>query len=285
MPDRQAPELRSEWGESLARQDYKRDFRERDAQVRGRDSWKLERRQHFEEQSSPSWEAVLRGDWDEALRLLENRREALLEIGREDEERQSFFHRVRVVEKPLTAYLQWELHSLRIRAECGERISIVNAEALADSEEFGPLPEIVILGGRTLYQVLYSATGIPIGAIRYTDPDLVLRWESYIEDLHRTGEDVLTYFDREVAHLPRPHRSGATWQTRTVGAAADPGARVPRCPDRRPTTSSRQGTSAEASTSTAPRTARTPPRHPASCRPTYAASSTASTNSACSTPS
>ncbi|MDH6710502.1 tetratricopeptide (TPR) repeat protein [Kitasatospora sp. MAA19] len=223
MPDRQAPELRSEWGESLARQDYKRDFRERDAQVRGRDSWKLERRQHFEEQSSPSWEAVLRGDWDEALRLLENRREALLEIGREDEERQSFFHRVRVVEKPLTAYLQWELHSLRIRAECGERISIVNAEALADSEEFGPLPEIVILGGRTLYQVLYSATGIPIGAIRYTDPDIVLRWENYIEDLHRTGEDVLTYFDREVARLPPPTQKRSNVADAHSGSSGGPG--------------------------------------------------------------
>ncbi|MFJ8627480.1 ATP-binding protein [Kitasatospora sp. NPDC093550] len=213
MPDRRVPELRPEWGETLARQDYKRDFRERDARVRGRDSWKLERLQHFEEQGSASWAAVLRGDWDEALRLLEGRRPALLEIGRQDEERQSFFHRVRVVRKPLTAYVQWELHSLRIRAECGERIRIVDAEALADSgdEEFGPLPEIVVLGGRTAYRVLYSETGVPGGAVRYTDPDLVLRWEDYLKDLYRVGEDVHSYFAREVAHLPPPvpaqHRS------------------------------------------------------------------------------
>ncbi|MFF2542730.1 DUF6879 family protein [Kitasatospora sp. NPDC058063] len=204
MPDRRAPELRAEWGEVLARDDYKRDFRERDALVRGRDSWKLERRQHFEEQGSPSWEAARGGDWDEALHLLEGRREALREIGREDEERRSYFHRVRVVELPLTPYLRWELHSLRIRAECGERIHIVDATTLAASEESGQLPEIVILGGRTLYQVRYSETGIPVGAIRYTDPDLVRRWESYITDLHRAGEDVLVYFDREVAHLLPP---------------------------------------------------------------------------------
>ncbi|MEE1786404.1 hypothetical protein PUR71_26385 [Streptomyces sp. SP17BM10] len=209
MPDRPAPGLRPEWGETLARQDYKRDFRERDAQVRGRDTWKLERRQHFEEQGSPSWDALLRGDWDEALRLLEARREALLELGREDEERQSFFHRVRVVEKPLTTYLHWELHSLRIRAECGERIRIVDAGALAGSERSGPLPEVVILGGSTLYRVLYSETGTPVGAIRFTDPDLILRWEDYIRDLYRTGEDVRTYFANEVARLPHPHGSGA----------------------------------------------------------------------------
>ncbi|MFE6049357.1 ATP-binding protein [Kitasatospora sp. NPDC056446] len=212
MPDRRAPELRSAWGEALSREDYRRDFRERDARVRGRDSWKLERRQHFEEQGSASWQAARRGDWSEALRLLEGRRAALLAIGREDEERQSFFHRVRVVEKPLTAYLQWELHSLRIRAECGERISIVGAEALADSEggEFGPLPEIVVLGGRTLYQVRYSETGSPVGAIRFTDPALVLRWEDYVKDLHRAGEDVGAYFEREVAHLSPPVRNRST---------------------------------------------------------------------------
>ncbi|MEU3567815.1 DUF6879 family protein [Kitasatospora sp. NPDC036755] len=212
MPDRlpaqHAPELRPEWGEILTRDDYRRDFRERDALVRGRDSWKLERRQHFEEQGSPSWEAARRGDWDEALRLLEGRREALREIGREDVERQSFFHRIRVVEQPLTTYLQWELHSLRIRAECGERIRIVGTAVLADSEEFDQLPEIVVLGGRTLYQVRYSEKGIPAGAIRFTDPDLVRRWEGYLADLHRAGEDVLAYFDREVAHLLPP-----TWKS------------------------------------------------------------------------
>ncbi|MGW1177410.1 DUF6879 family protein [Kitasatospora sp. NPDC002543] len=212
MPDRlpaqHAPELRPEWGEILTRDDYRRDFRERDALVRGQDSWKLERRQHFEEQGSPSWEAARRGDWDEALRLLEGRREALREIGREDVERQSFFHRIRVVEQPLTTYLQWELHSLRIRAECGERIRIVGAAVLADSEKFDQLPEIVVLGGRTLYQVRYSEKGIPTGAIRFTDPDLVRRWEGYLADLHRAGEDVLAYFDREVAHLLPP-----TWKS------------------------------------------------------------------------
>ncbi|GHF63234.1 hypothetical protein GCM10018790_46340 [Kitasatospora xanthocidica] len=225
MPDRRAPELRSEWGEVLARHDYKRDFRERDARVRGRDSWKLERRQHFEEQGSASWEAVRRGDWGEALRLLEGRRAALLEIGREDEERGSFFHRVRVVERPLSAYLQWELHSLRIRAECGERIRILDAGALVDSgaEEFGPLPEIVILGGRTAYQVLYSETGIPVGAVRYTDPDLVRRWEDYIKDLHEAGEDVLSYFDREVAPLPPPTQNWSTVADENGGSTGGPG--------------------------------------------------------------
>ncbi|MFJ1795780.1 DUF6879 family protein [Kitasatospora griseola] len=202
MPDLLVPALNPEDGCRLTREEYRRDFRERDARIRGRDSWKLERRQYFEEQNSPSRAALQRGDWAGALRLLEDRRGALEAVGREDEERGSFFHRVRVVERPLTAYLQWELHSLRMRAECGERVRIVLAEDLA--EDSGPLPEIVVLGGRTLYQVRYTATGGPDGAIRWTDSERVGPWQEFIRSLYRQGEYVASWFVREVAPLAPP---------------------------------------------------------------------------------
>ncbi|KDN86603.1 DUF6879 family protein [Kitasatospora cheerisanensis] len=202
MPELRAPALKPEWGCRLDREAYRRDFRERDARIRGRDSWKLERLQYFEEQNSPSRDALRRGDWEGALRLLEERRGTLEAIGREDEERGSHFHRVRVVERPLTGYLQWELHSLRMRAECGERVRIVPAEDLADGLD--PLPEVVVLGGRTLYHVQYTPTGVPDGAVRHVDPELVGAWEEFIGSLYRLGEDVASWFAREVAPLAPP---------------------------------------------------------------------------------
>ncbi|MGC9540104.1 hypothetical protein [Streptomyces sp. UG1] len=48
----------------------------------GAGPWKLECRQHFEEQGSPSGDAVRRGEWERSLR---------------------------VVEKPVSPYVQWEL--------------------------------------------------------------------------------------------------------------------------------------------------------------------------------
>jgi hypothetical protein len=204
MFDLRAPALPAEQGERLIREIYKRDFRQRDAEIRDRDSWKLERRQHFEEQGSASRDALRRGDWEESLRLLEERRDDLLASYREDESRGSFFHRVRVVEEPLTPYLQWQLHSLRQRADCGERVRVVGADMVAASENAGLLPEVVILGGRTLYQVLYTDSGVSDGAVRYTDTELIGRWESYIKQLYGAGEDVVSYFDRQVAHLPPP---------------------------------------------------------------------------------
>ncbi|MFD7896394.1 DUF6879 family protein [Streptomyces sp. NPDC059743] len=204
MLDLRAPTLPPELGERLVRDVYRRDFRERFAAIRNRDSWKLERRQHFEEQGSASRDALSRGDWDEALRLIEEQREDLLASVREDERRGSRFHRVRVVEKPLTPYLQWELYSLRQRAECGGRVRTISAEAVAASEGHGLLPELVVLGGRTLYEIVYTESGVPNGAVRYTDSEIVGRWESYIKELYGAGEDVESYFAREVAHLPPP---------------------------------------------------------------------------------
>ncbi|MFE3602617.1 DUF6879 family protein [Streptomyces sp. NPDC059096] len=204
MLDLGAPALRREQGVRLSGESYKREFWERDEAIHDRDSWKLERRQHFEEQGSPSRDALSRGDWAESLRLMEERRENLLAAAREDERRNSLFHRVRVVEQPLTPYLQWELHSLRQQAECGMRVRVVGAELVAPSESDGLLPELVVLGGDVLYQVLYTESGVPDGAVRHTDPEVVGVWESYIKYLYRAGEDVTSYFDREVAHLPPP---------------------------------------------------------------------------------
>ncbi|MCQ8191497.1 DUF6879 family protein [Streptomyces rugosispiralis] len=89
-------------------------------------------------------------------------------------------------------------------AEYGQRIRIVSAAQVAASEVAGPLPEVVVLGGRTLFQDLYTEAGVANGAIRYTDRDLVERWENYIKALYAGGEEVISYFDREVAHLDPP---------------------------------------------------------------------------------
>jgi hypothetical protein len=204
MLDLRAPALPYERGKRLVRDEYRRDFRERRAAIRSGDSWKLERLQHFEEAGSPSRDALRRGDWYEALRLFDAERDAVAATARDEDRRGSAFHRVRVVEHPLTPYVQWEMHWLKLRAECGHRIRILPAETIAASETSGLLPEVTVLAGRTLYRVLYSGTGAAEGAIRYTDPDVVTPWTAYLCDMYRAAEDVMSYFDRVVAQLPPP---------------------------------------------------------------------------------
>ena len=203
MLDRSSLELVPSQGDRLALADYRADFRVHRGAIRDVDCWKFERQQDFLDEGS-SWEAFYQGRWEESLRLLEEKREGLAEGVRKDRERNTVFHRVRVVEEPLTAYLQWELHSLRVQAEAGKKIRVIGPGAWSALEAEGPLPEVVVVGGRVLYRVLYNEAGALDGAIRFRDPELIKRWEGFIGQLYEEGEDLLPYFERRVAPLPPP---------------------------------------------------------------------------------
>ncbi|MFS7874998.1 MULTISPECIES: DUF6879 family protein [Streptomyces violaceusniger group] len=198
------PRLDTSQGEALPLGAYRRDFRERQWTIDGQDSWKLERGQHFREPGFTSWEAFARGDWDGSLRLIEEERDYLREFSQEVEDHRITLYRVRVVEQPITPYLQWELHLLRLRAECGERIRVVGPEHLADLERSEPLPELLTLGDSTTYRIRYTDQGILDGAVRFTDAGITSRCRALTRDLYDAGEDLESYFAREVAHLPPP---------------------------------------------------------------------------------
>ena len=75
-----------------------------------------------------------------------------------------------MVEQPITAYLPWELHLLRVHAECGELIRVIGLERVAALEQDSPLPELITLGRNTVYGISYDASGPADGAVRYQDP-------------------------------------------------------------------------------------------------------------------
>ncbi|AQA14143.1 hypothetical protein QFW82_16190 [Streptomyces malaysiensis subsp. malaysiensis] len=204
MLDIPVPPLDPAKGDWLELNDYADDFGLHYEQTRNHDSWKLERKQYFKESNSPSWNAFHRGDLAEAQRLLKDRAPALREESEEAASRGSVFRRVRIAAQPLTPYLQWELRSLRVRSESGEPVRVVPAAAVSHLESERPLPELVVLGGRVLYQVMYTEESAPSGAIRFTDPASVEQWEKFIANLFAAGEDITSYVEREVAHLAPP---------------------------------------------------------------------------------
>lgn len=184
---------------------YLEDFDSRFWAAHGNGVWKLERQQHFRQPESRSWAAFSRGEWNEALWLLESNRGAIEEEFHQMAEAGINVYRVRVVEEPIVPYLQWELHSLHLRAQCGEHIRVVGPEQVKPFESREPLPEIVTIGGTAMYQVLYSGQAILDGGIRFTDTDIIRRCQDFIERMYRTGEDLATYFARNVAGLAPPH--------------------------------------------------------------------------------
>ncbi|SDG91072.1 hypothetical protein SAMN05421505_10987 [Sinosporangium album] len=191
-------------GERLERPDYRAEFRQRLWALHDDEFWKFERRQSFIEPGVPSWEAFAAGDWQASLDLIADRRTELKDYFQRAAEQGLTMHRLRVVEPPLTPYLQWELHLLNVRAEHGERIRVVSPDLVRRHESEDSLVEVVVLGASTMYRIVYTDDGLGDGAVRFTDSSAVMRCRESIKALFDQGEDLRSYFAREVAHLPPP---------------------------------------------------------------------------------
>lgn len=166
--------------------------------------WKLERSQVFRELNDPSWQAFAAGDWQRSLRLLEKDRGAVRAEARRNKRQGLSVRRVRVVEYPVSPYLHWELHALRMLAEEGFELSVLRADELSSLESRAQLPEVVVIGKRVLYEVQYLPDWTPCGARSIKEPHIIRTAAAEIADLYRRGEPLLDFFEREVAPLPAP---------------------------------------------------------------------------------
>ncbi|WP_405915423.1 DUF6879 family protein [Streptomyces sp. NBC_00728] len=170
---------------------------------------KLERGQHFKERGFPSWEAFAGGDWERALSLADERREDYAqELGRAS--RLGVAHRrLRVVEFPVTPYVQWELSVLRVRVDLGDDIKVLDARDISNIERSRPVPEVVVLGDVVMYEVVYDEDGNADGANRYTDRSLIRETNVGFDALYERAEGFYDFFDREIVPLAPPQASDA----------------------------------------------------------------------------
>ncbi|MFH9393691.1 DUF6879 family protein [Streptomyces sp. NPDC017413] len=195
--------FRSGAGEILTRADYLADFgrvHQGDINLLA----KIERGQTFKEQGSPSWDAFASGDWAGALRLIENERDAIAAYFRDAAQRDLVFRRVRVVEFPVSPYLQWEMNVFRLRSELGEEIRVLDARKISDLEREESLPEVIVLGRSVMYAVIYDDELKGAGARRFTDPGQISRTTREFEALYAMGEGFPEFFEREIAPLDPP---------------------------------------------------------------------------------
>ncbi|MEU1607165.1 DUF6879 family protein [Micromonospora matsumotoense] len=191
-------------GEQLDLADYWSDFEDRFWKTTAPGFWKLERQQTFKEPGDEGWRAFTEGRWADSLRILEGRRLKFADYYRRISESGFATRRVRVVAEPLTPYLQWELHVLRLRHEYGGLTRVVDPTRIAGAEATGVLPEIYTLGTEVMYEAVYDADGVLAAARRWRDPELVARCQTFIESLYRDGEPLDAFFARAVAPLEPP---------------------------------------------------------------------------------
>ncbi|MFG1674628.1 DUF6879 family protein [Micromonospora sp. NPDC049282] len=192
-------------GELLVLDDYWADFEQQFWKTGPPGFWKLERQQTFREPFDEGWQAFAAGRWEESLRILDARRPEFADYYRRIADSGFTTRRVRVAEEPLTPYLQWELHVLRLRHEYGGLTRVVGAERVAAAEADGPLPELYTLGGDVMYEAIYDADGVLEAARRWRDPAVVAACQQFIESLYADGEPLDEYFALAVAPLKPPH--------------------------------------------------------------------------------
>ncbi|MFI7026821.1 DUF6879 family protein [Micromonospora sp. NPDC049900] len=191
-------------GELLDLDDYWADFDQRFWKTGPPGFWKLERQQSFKEPHDESWQAFTQGRWEESLRILNARRPEFEDYYRRITGSEFATRRVRVVQEPLTPYLQWELHVLRLRHEYGGLTRVIDSARATDVETDGPLPEIYTLGTDVMYEAVYDADGVLEAARRWRNPAIVTRCQQLIESLYHDGEPLDDYFTRAVAPLEPP---------------------------------------------------------------------------------
>jgi hypothetical protein len=191
-------------GERLPLTSYLEDFDNRFQAIRDNDSWKLERQQHFAQPGHPGWEAFARGEWKESMRLNTVNRANMEEHYRKAAEKGFHFFRVRVAEKPVIPYLQWELHVLLQRDESGEHIRVVGPDAVGPYESTGRLPELLTIGESALYHIIYDDRDELTGAVIITDTEIVRECREFIKSFYEAAESVSEFFNREIAHLAPP---------------------------------------------------------------------------------
>ena len=166
--------------------------------------WKFERAQTFRERGDPSWEAFVEGDWSRALELNEADRPFAREMADHDRRLGIRTCRIRVVESPISPYVQWEMEFFRLLVEAGQQLRVLDAEALRHREWARQLPEVVLLGDHVLYQVLYDDGGAAYGARRIDEPSVIAECRRDLATLFAQAEPFLDFYTREVKTLPAP---------------------------------------------------------------------------------
>ncbi|MFJ5673674.1 DUF6879 family protein [Streptomyces sp. NPDC093097] len=165
---------------------------------------KLERGQSFKERGFPSWEAFAAGEWSEALSLIEEKRAIYTAQFQKAADLGILGRRLRVVEFPVTPYVQWELFVLRLRVQLGDNIRVMDSRRIAELETDHLVPEVVILGDEVMYEVVYDDDGNAAGANRIADRAAIEETSAGFDALYRQGEDFMEFFDRDIAELDPP---------------------------------------------------------------------------------
>lgn len=161
--------------------------------------WKLERSQYFlEPDDDPSWQAYLRRDWNLVRAIFEGERSSARAEAQQYKEQGVALRRLRIVQRPISDYLLWEMQWFEILAQEGIEIRTLQADRVSALENERPLPEILV-DEHAFYHVQYDDSWKACGARRIGDPNIIRMATREIAALWELAEPFSHYFSREIA--------------------------------------------------------------------------------------
>jgi hypothetical protein len=159
---------------------------------------KLECWQRYREsEDNQSQAAYDSGDIDAARELLRREAEADRPLYEDVRNRGIEYARVRLVQEPLTPYLEYELLSYRIRVDLGENIEVVRCDTgtrLPDERRF----DFLLFDRDTalIHDYGTAEIGRQVGGWLTHDPDVISRLEQTIGSLRRQAVPLQQYLAR-----------------------------------------------------------------------------------------
>jgi hypothetical protein len=148
---------------------------------------KLECRQTYQERdTNKSQEMYNRGEIDKARELLRQEAKADQPLYAEVESRGLDYARIRLVQEPLTSYLEYELMAYRIRAAMGETIEVVRCDQdlnLPNDKYF----DFLLFDRHTALIHDYGGEGLQSGGWLATSSDVIARLERLAIDLRQNA--------------------------------------------------------------------------------------------------
>ena len=164
---------------------------------------KLESAQHFIEPGNDSWELFRDNHWEAALEVVMGMETEIYDSFRDLQSRGITTKRLRLIEEPLSPYVQWELHILNVRARAGEDIRVMRNGEAAIALNIQPR-ELLFLDEIAMFDIKYSINGLLIGANEYRYELDVAELRDRINELFEKAEPLSGYFDKRVKSLPPP---------------------------------------------------------------------------------
>ena len=152
---------------------------------------------YHEAETNESQVAYDRGDVATARQLLEREAEADRPLYEDVQRRGIEYARVRLVQEPLTPYLEYELLSYHIRAEMGENIEIVRCEPdvrLPDEQHF----DFLLFDRHTalIHDYGTEEIGFQVGGWLTHEPGVIAGLEAVVSGLRRQAMPLGQYLSQ-----------------------------------------------------------------------------------------